>query len=153
MKTQMQPVLVAGAALLITLQALTGFATDQKSAVPNLKARTHRASQSLGALIAQPTGSAPKALANPTKSVALSYNTIYMDGKSLRLPISAPAPDTSRCQALAKAKLQSHLNAASSLTVETGGVDSYGRTLGRIYDQNGTDIADKVDSDTSSGCS
>jgi hypothetical protein len=146
MQRYMQPVVVAGLALFVTVQALTGFATDGENVVPDLKRKAHVASERMGTLIADPAGEAPRD--NATHSRALSHDTVYIDGASVRLPITVEA----RCRQVARRLLATHLNGASELRVEKGEADRYGRVQGRVYDERGTDIAQAVQSQTPGRC-
>jgi hypothetical protein len=143
LQRNMQPVVVAGLALFVALQALTGFATNGENVVPEIQRKAHVARQRMGGLIATPAGAAPRA-----SNRAMAYNVAWVDGQSVLLPIDVEL----RCRTLARRVLNSQLAAASDVRIERGSTDRWGRTQGRIYTRQGTDIAQTVQERTRAHC-
>lgn len=143
MKNSMKPVLVAGAALFIVLQALTGFATsDGTNNVPAFKQKTHVAADRMKGLIATPTGDAPKAL-GVSGARALAYNVIYYKDASLRVATRIPVL-TPACIARSRDLMQWQLDHAGKIKTERVSVDSYQRPVGIVYDEAQRDVAELV---------
>jgi hypothetical protein len=159
MQSQMQPIVIVGLAIFVGVQALTGFATGGANLVPSLKQHVNGAVARLSApapsprsahpLIAAPTGSAPRpiAAAHPlSEARTLDWNVLYSGGHAYVVAVeAAPA-----CRALARRLLDQQLT--RPLTLHPGKTDGFGRTLARVSDGGGGDIAQRVSAQVRARC-